>query len=98
MRTSSRPARGAEPVPLGGDGGEMGAGLLADDDPGVVRQAADPRQHCLGGGCEGDHAGACLAVAEAKLACGASTSSQRSVRISFRRQPVSMRRRSAAMA
>ena len=26
---------GAEAVPLGGDGGEMGARLLADDDPGV---------------------------------------------------------------
>ena len=62
---------GAEPIPLGGDGGEVGARLLADDDPGVVRHAADACQHGLGGGCEGDHAGACLAVAQPKLACGA---------------------------
>ena len=62
---------GAEPVPLGGDGGEVGARLLADDDPGVDGDAADPCQHCLRRGCEGDHAGARLAVAQAKLACGA---------------------------
>ena len=62
---------GAEPVPLGGDGGEVGARLLADDDPGVGGDAADACQHGLGGGCEGDHARARLAVAEPKLACGA---------------------------
>ena len=71
MRTSSRPARARSLIPLGGDGGEVGARLLADDDPGVVRHAADPRQHRLGGGCQRHHAGAGLAVAQAKLACGA---------------------------
>ena len=62
---------GAEAVPLGGDGGEVGARLLADDDPGVGGDAADARQHCLRRGCERDHAGAGLAVAQPKLACGA---------------------------
>ena len=58
-------------VPLGGDGGEVGARLLADDDPGVCGDAADPRQHRFRRGCQGHHAGARLAVAQPKLACGA---------------------------
>ena len=62
---------GAEAIPVCGDGGEVGAGLLADDDPGVVRHTLNPRQHGLCGGCEGHHAGAGLAVAQAKLASGA---------------------------
>ena len=62
---------GAEPIPLGGDGGEMRARLLADDDPGVDGDAADPRQHRFRRGCQRHHAGARLAVAQPKLACGA---------------------------
>ena len=62
---------GAEAVPLGGDGGEMGARLLADDDPGVGGHAADACQHRFRRGCQRHHAGARLAVAQPKLACGA---------------------------
>ena len=71
MRTSSRPARARRRYHSCGDGAEVRARLLADDDPGVVGHAHYPGQHGLGGGCEGDHAGAGLAVAEAELACGA---------------------------
>ena len=62
---------GTQAVPVGGDGGEVGAGFLADDDPWVVRHTGDPCQHRLCRGRKRDHARARLAVAQAKLAGGA---------------------------
>ena len=62
---------GADAVPLCGDGGEVGSGLPAGDDPGVLWQALDGGEHGVCGGGEGDHAGTGLAVAESELACGA---------------------------
>ena len=59
------------PVPRAGDGGEVRARRLADDDPGVVRHPRDLRQHRVGRGRQRHHARAGLAVAQAKLARGA---------------------------
>ena len=71
MRTSSRPARARSLYHSAVMVGRWGARLLADDDPGVCGDAADACQHGLGGGCQRHHAGARLAVAQPKLACGA---------------------------
>ena len=89
---------GAEAVPLGGDGGEMGARLLADDDPGVVGTPRIPASTASAVGVSGTMRVPVLPSRSRNSPAVRSTSSQRSVRISFKRQPVSMRRRSAAMA
>ena len=70
MRTSSRPARARRRYHSAVMVGRWAPGCLPTMIQGLMG-AADPRQHRFRRGCERHHAGARLAVAEAKLACGA---------------------------
>ena len=71
MRTSSRPARARSLYHSAVMVGRWAPGCLPTMTQGLVGHAADPCQHRFRRGCQRHHAGARLAVAEAKLACGA---------------------------
>ena len=71
MRTSSRPARARSLYHSAVMVGRWVPGCLPTMTQGLMRHAADARQQRFRRGRERHHAGACLAVAEPKLACGA---------------------------
>ena len=98
MRTSSRPARARRRYHSAVMVGRWAPGCLPTMTQGFVGMRRMPASTASAVGVSGTMRVPVLPSRSRNSPAVRSTSSQRSVRISFNRQPVSMRRRSAAMA